>query len=117
MQKFLPILLIILFIISCSDKHNLISSNNIKTIVISLDSGQHYIALNLVVITNRDSMNEIIRKLNEYDQEPVKFYPTHRLKLTYDNGKEKIIFCSGQSMKYEGLTYRLKENIRDIIGQ
>lgn len=100
----------------CSDKHNLISSNNIKSIVITLDSGQHNIALNPIEITNRDSLYQIIRKLNECDQEPIKFYPTHLLKLTYDNGQEKLIFCSGPSMKYEGLTYKLKENIRIITG-
>jgi hypothetical protein len=100
----------------CSDKRNLISSNNIKSIVITLDSSQHNIASNPIEITSQDSLYHIIQELNASDQEPIKFYPTHWLKINYSNGQEKAIFCSGSSMKYEGRTYRLKESIRNIIG-
>jgi hypothetical protein len=109
-------LLIILLIQSCSDNHNLINSNNIKSIVITLDSEQRNIALSKIEITNRDSLMRIIAKLNECDKEPIKFYPTQWLKLTYDDGQEKTIVCNGSSMKYNGLTYKLKETIRDITG-
>lgn len=116
MQKPFVLLLIILFMQRCLDEHNLISSNNIKSIIITLDSSQHKIGLNKIEIINRDSLDQIIRKLNECDQEPIKFYPTHRLKLIYENGQEKMVFCNASSMKYEGLTYKLSENVRNIIG-
>jgi hypothetical protein len=110
------ILSLALFSIQCTNKYGIISSNKVKSIVITLDSTDEHLILPLVEIRNEDSLNQIIRKINECESEPIKFYPTHRLKITYEDGREELILCSGSSLKYDGLTYRLKESIRDIVG-
>jgi hypothetical protein len=62
------------------------------------------------------ALHLIIKKINECESEPIKFYPTHRLKITYEDEQERMILCSGSSLNYDGLTYKLKENIKDIVG-
>jgi len=61
-------------------------------------------------------VNQIVRKVNECETELIYFHPTHRLKIAYEDGREKMILCSGSAIKYDGLTYRLKESINEIIG-
>lgn len=115
MQKIL--LLSIVFIsIQCTNKNGIISSFKVKSIVVTLDSTDSHLSLPSIEIRNQDSLNQIIKKINECESEPIIFYPTHRLKITYEDGKEEIIFCSGNALKYDGLTYKLKENIKVIVG-
>jgi|ERR1700733_4196647 len=116
MKKTLALLPIVLLMLSCAHQHNLIAGDNIRSMVITLDSSQHIAASNPIEITNEDSLHQIIRKLNACDQEPIIFYPTHWIKINYGDGKARTVVCNGSSMNYEGLTYRLKESIQNIIG-
>lgn len=102
--------------IQCANKNGIISRNKVKSIVITLDSTNEHLTLPPIEIRNEDSLIQIIKKINECESEPIKFYPTHRLKITYADGQEKMILCSGSALKYEGLTYRLNESIKDIVG-
>jgi hypothetical protein len=116
MKKCFVLSAIVLFMQNCSVNHSLFNSDNLKSITILLDSSQSNFRLQPIVIVNHDSLKQIIAKMNDCEREPIKFYPTHTIKLKYNDGHEKQILCSGQSMKYDGLTYRLKENIRNITG-
>jgi hypothetical protein len=115
MRKILIIPLVLLSI-QCTNKSRIISSNKVKSIVITLDTTTEHLVLAKIEIRNKDSLKQIIEKINECESEPIKFYPTHRLKVTYEDGQEKMILCSGSSLKFDGLTYRLKDSIRDIVG-
>jgi hypothetical protein len=97
--------------IQCTNKNGIISSNKVKSIVITLDSTNEHLALPPIEIRNQDSLNQIVKKINECESEPIKFYPTHRLKIAYEDGQEKMILCNGLSLKYDGLTYKLKESM------
>jgi hypothetical protein len=100
----------------CFNKTEIIAGNGIKSIAVTLDSASQKVTSGRIEISNKDSLTQIIKRLNICESEPIKFYPTHKLDLLYNNGQEKIIFCSGSSMKCEGRTYRLNESIRDILG-
>jgi len=68
-----------------------------------------------IVIANPDSLTQIINRINHCHREPIEFYPTHQLKLRYNNGEEKMILSNDSAMKFEGITYRLEESISTII--
>jgi hypothetical protein len=105
-----------LFSLQCTNKKGIIGATKVKSIEITFDSTDLHPTVSAIQIRNLDSLNQIIKTINECESEPIKFYPTHRLKFNYEDGREETILCSGSALKYKGLTYRLKENIRDIIG-
>lgn len=115
MQKFLALLLLLLTMQKCSNKTEVINSSNVKEMTITIDSTVENPISKEIKINQSDSLTFILRELNDCNKEPIKFYPTHRIKLIYNSGEEDIIFCSSSSMKYKGLTYRMNKNIRNII--
>ena|SRR3979490_2087687 len=100
------ILSLVLCSIQCTNKNGMISSNKVKSIVITFDSAYEHRILPSIEIRNEDSLNQVIRKINECETEPIIFYPTHRVKISYEDGREKMVLCSGSALKYDGLTYR-----------
>ncbi|WPQ65185.1 hypothetical protein SIO70_10045 [Chitinophaga sancti] len=114
MQKYL-VLLLLLTMQKCSNKTEVINSNNVKEVTIRIDSTSENPISKEVKVTQSDSLTFILRELNDCNKEPIKFYPTHRIKLIYNNGEEDIIFCSGSSMKFKGVTYRMNKSIRSIM--
>jgi len=93
-------------------------SKKIKSItVLFKDSSSSESYSNASSITEEDSVHRIIEYLNKAEKEPIKFYPTHELRIIYVNGQSDPIFCSGSSIKYKGITYRLSKNIRSILGR
>lgn len=99
----------------CSNKSEVINSDNVKEMIITIDSTAANPIPKEIRVGQKDSLTSILRALNNCDKEPIKFYATHRIKLVYSSGEEEMIFCNGSSMKYKGLTYRMDKNIRDII--
>jgi len=101
----------------CSNKAEVIDSKNVKGMTIAIDSTSENPTPKEIKINQIDSLLSILKELNDCSKEPIKFYPTHRIKLVYNTGEEEMIFCSGSSMRYKGLTYRLDKNIKNIIEQ
>jgi hypothetical protein len=117
MRKVISLLIAIVFIMqACSSKSPVIKSTAIKSIVITINDNQHNNASNSKEISNQDSVHSIMEKLNRSEQEPIIFYATHLLKINYSDGQAKTVLCNGSAMKYDGVTYRLKETIGKIVG-
>jgi hypothetical protein len=105
-----------IFILSCSDKNNLIDSKDAKFMAITIDTSLHNHNFNQRIVSDKDSLSRILNKFNHCEKEPIKFYPTYRVRLVYTNGKEITILFTDSVMNYEGLTYRLNDNIQNILG-
>ena len=117
MKFFLISLSLLMTMQKCSNKAEVIDSKNIMGMTIAIDSTSENPIPKEIKINQRDSLISIVTELNDCSKQPIKFYPTHRIKLVYNTGKEEMIFCSGSSMKYQGLTYKMDKKIKDIIGQ
>jgi hypothetical protein len=114
MQNRIMVLTFLLLGMTRCDKTDIIDKHDLRSLIITVDNEKpHFIQSR--EIKDGDSLNLIINKLNRGKATPIKFYPTHRLKLIYNNGKEEIIFCNSSSMKYRGITYELQEKIQDIV--
>ena len=101
----------------CSNKTEVIDSKNVKEMTVTIDGIVGSSDTKQIKVSQADSFRFILRALNNCDKEPIKFYPTYRIKLVYNSGEDETIFCSGSSMKYKGLTYKMDKNIKDIITQ
>jgi len=112
----LIILSLVFLFLGCASRSAIIDADKVKSIVITFDSSSNHHRLSPIQIHNQDSITQIIEKLDACEPEPIYFYPTHWISIAYQDGREKMIFCNGSSLKYEGQTYKLKENIKDIVG-
>jgi hypothetical protein len=99
----------------CAERITQINRSDISSISISLTDPSLQRANNINIV-NSDSLDRIIAELNEAELEPIDFWPTHRLELMFKSGRKLMIFCSGSAMKIDGLTYRLRLNIKGIVG-
>lgn len=100
---------ILLFVIGCNPKE-LFSDKDLEAIITEkreLENNER----NTIKITQPDSLKTIIKYLNNGKKEPVKFFPTYKIKLAYRNGSELTIFANDHLIKYEGQTYRLNQNM------
>jgi len=111
----LTYLLFLLFMNSCFESNETISSRNITALEISVIKFPKKDTL-YSRITNVDSIHSILRKLNDGNEKLIKFYATCRITVLYSDGRENLVSCSGSSMKVDGVTYRLAEDIQNIIG-
>jgi hypothetical protein len=98
---------------SCWGKSEIIESNNVKSIVVTSNDDK----FNPMEITNSDSIKFILKKLNNVHQEPIKFYATHRVNISYNDGKQILVLFNGPSMKVDGHTYKMNESIKDMLTQ
>jgi hypothetical protein len=112
----LIILSLAFLFLGCTSGSVIIGADKVKSIVITLDSSGNHFHLSPIQISNRDSITEIIKKIDACEREPLYFFPTHWISIAYQDGREETILCNGSSLKYDGLTYKLKESIKDIIG-
>lgn len=96
------------------DKTDIIDTHGLRSVIITVEDEKPHFTQSRE-IKEGDSLNLIIKRLNRGKATPIKFYPTHRLKLIYSDGKEEMIFCNSSSMKYRGITYELQEKIQDIV--
>lgn len=115
MKKTYILLLIIVFLQNCSNDAEIINSNNVEKLVISSENTVEKLSGNEKQILDRDSVSSILKQLNRCAKEPIKFYPTDRIKVVYGEGPEEIILLNGNTMKYKDHTYRLAKSIRSII--
>jgi len=117
MQKAIYIIIILLTMQKCSKPNNVIDSVGINTILIRVNDKGQKAEESQTRIKNKHTINTILKKLNSNKREPIKFYPTHKLKIIYDDGHENEVFCSGTLMKYQGHTYKLEDSIYNITKQ
>lgn len=115
MKKILCLFPLYLIIQGCFHRHEIFSQNNLTAIEITLvnyhDSDQRAWG----VITNKDSLKWIISTLNNGKTEPIDFLTRVELNILYSDGRENRLYINGSAMKYEGRTYRLKQDMRTII--
>ena len=112
-MKFVCVFFLLITIQSCAKRDNMIAIKDLKSIDVEIVS-QSTNTIRREIVDKR-YITSIVKELNRSEREPNKFYPTHRLKLNYNNGEEKLIFCNGTSMKFDGLTYKLKKSIEKIL--
>lgn len=66
-------------------------------------------------ISNPDTLTRIVDYFNDSEKTPIKFLPTCKFILLHLDEKEEVVFVSGQSLKYNGVTYKSSKNIEQII--
>lgn len=102
----------------CQDDMKIVTGIGVTSINISIQKkGEVGRERKVICITNPDSIKYIIKKINDCNQEPVKFYPAYTLLINYQDSVSKNITCNGKAMMdNEGHTYMLKQDIGDILG-
>ena len=113
-MKFIGIALIfIITMIGCEGKSKLFESENIKSITIT-----HHIVSNnkfIIEIHSVDEINKIVDLLNYSRKEPRIFKANYEIKILYNKGLSKLILGNGNMIKVDGLTYKLNQNLNDLI--
>jgi hypothetical protein len=99
----------------CSNNTEIIESSSVQQILILVDSTSANPYGSEKKIIDKESISSIVKQLNSCSLEPIKFYPTHRIRIIYNNGVEEVVLLNGNVMKYKGHTYRLNKSIRTII--
>jgi hypothetical protein len=115
MKKILMSLIALFLLEKFSNKAEVIESKDLSKIVVTISTVEQKPDSTIVVINNRDSINAVLRALNNCSKEPIDFYPTHRIRIIYSNGPASWIYCNSSAMKYDGITYRLDKKIEDIV--
>jgi len=116
-MRLISAFILLLTMQSCAQQKNMIVAKDIKSISVEVTNLNQPSDTVRSEITDQSYIAEIVKNLNENYREPIKFYPTHKLRLTYNGGEEKMIYCNGASIKYDGLTYKLKKSIKEILSQ
>jgi fatty acid/phospholipid biosynthesis enzyme len=110
-MKLSHILLVLLYIMGgCHKGQKIIESLEVSEIAVTQREKKRKI-----LITNPDSINVIINEFNKAQSEPIKFYPTHQLVISYKNGSEILVYCSGASLKVDGISFKMGKTIEEII--
>lgn len=115
MRFYLILLSVMLTMQKCSNNTEIIDSSSVKQILILIDSTSTNPSGSEKKIFDKDSLSSILKQLNSCSMEPIKFYPTHRIRIIYNKGVEEMVLLNGDAMKYKGHTYRLTKSIRNII--
>lgn len=101
---------------SCKTRNKIIDRDDLKSIIIEINYRDSSIASKRE-ISNPDTLTRIVDYFNDSEKTPIKFLPTCKFILLHLNGKEEVVFVSGQSLKYNGVTYKSSKNIEQIIGR
>lgn len=112
-MKHITILYILIIqLIGCQTKPTIIRNNNIKTIEIRFfEANRPY----LKKIHDENSLKEIIAELNKAKIDPAVFIAQYKLTVIYNDGTEQLIICNGNRIKINGVTYKLKRSINEIL--
>jgi hypothetical protein len=98
-------------IAGCFTNSEIINSSNVISITVTASQPTQ----SQIEITDSNRIKDILRKFNNARQEPIKFYPTHRVSVTYAGGDTVLLLFSDHSMKVRGHTYKLKQEITEIL--
>jgi hypothetical protein len=115
MWKTIVIILLSITIASCAQRVTLIDRSNVRSISISLVDSSGQKAKNISIV-NYDSLDRIIAALNGAVREPIYFWPRHRLEVIYKTGKKLMIGCDSSAVMIDGFSFRMRLNIKDIVG-
>jgi len=66
------------------------------------------------LISDQDTIRQIISKLNHAKREPSVFKAVFILRIVYRNAEDQLILCNGSHMKIDGITYKLTQQINEI---
>ncbi|RNL88496.1 hypothetical protein ED312_08595 [Sinomicrobium pectinilyticum] len=106
MRKVGLVLMICLFLLSCNDM--IIDESGIESLEVFNNNKEK-----ISVLNNNFEISNFVKKLNGAERKVIKFYPTYTIKISYQNGNEKILFSNGNNFKIDGLTYQMKQNVVD----
>lgn len=113
-MKMTIILIAFICLLSCKS-NKVINTEGISklTIIVSpldttLKSKERY-------IINKDSISQIVRKLNQAQKDLAKFRPTYRIEIVYLDHQKIIILCNAKRLNIGGITYKLDEDIEKVI--
>ena len=99
--------------LSCKSSVQLLKKDNVELI-----SVEHIAADNkrqIDQIFSPKKVDNIINELNDCYQEPLVFKAQYILTILYKSGDRKLVICNGNSIKVDGLTYKINEPVSDII--
>ncbi|WP_129751570.1 hypothetical protein [Flavobacterium beibuense] len=102
-----------LFFTSCEKKQDIITNKEIKCIKIYEKEENN----NPLIIRDSDSIQEILKKINNNRREIIKFRPKFLMKVIYKNNQHKIVFINEKAIKIDNITYRTGDNIIDSLVQ
>ncbi len=97
-------------LIAC--KSQLIDNVGIKLIKIEINKHADPQKFN---ITSAKKAASIVNELNHCTKEPVYFKSNYTLTIIYYNGLQRAVFCNGDSMMIDGVTYKIDKYIEEII--
>jgi hypothetical protein len=104
MNKMITAFVLFILFISCS---KLIESNSVKIIISEKETPYVGKIVRSIEITNKNTIENIIKKINDYSPETFKFNGTYYISIEYSN-KRKIV------LRTNGLEFEVIEGIDDI---
>jgi len=117
MNKIFVLSIIVFVTCRCGSNADVVDKKGVKSISISILDKNFERVEREINIMNSDSIKYIIKRLNDCNPEPVKFFPTYTLIINYKDNKVIKITCNGKGMKdNKGHTYMLDKRIEDIVG-
>jgi hypothetical protein len=66
-------------------------------------------------IIDKDSISQIVKKLNHAQKDLAKFRPTYRIEIEYLDNQKVIVLCNAKRINIGGITYKLDEDIEKVI--
>ena len=112
MRKFISLSLLI-SLASCE----LSESKGILSITI-IDEANRADCDELNRVVSQNEHDNLVNMLDKKSTSPVKFIPTHRLVINYDNGTEAVYLINGRYLKVDGTTFLLpNDDLAQFIGE
>lgn len=110
MKRVLSIITVGCLLIAC--KSQLIENVGIKLIKIEVNKRTDRQKFN---VTSAKKAVAIVNELNHCTKEPVYFKSNYTLTIIYNDGLQRAVFCNGNSMMIDGVTYKIDKYIEEII--
>ena len=111
MRNFIIIVLSICFL-ACNSK-NLINSKNVTKLV--LIEMLHQNKETHFIVKNKDSIYNIIKKINKADRDPAVFISEYKIVIYDRDVATKTILCNSKRINIDGITYKMNENLKTVI--
>lgn len=112
MARYFLFVFILQLCYGCSKK-KLFDPDQIIEIIVRPNDSNHL--AEVMEIHDRKRIEATLEILNESSEEVIKFYPKWHLIIVDSSKKEHLVMCGENEIKYDGKTYRLRENIKGAL--
>jgi hypothetical protein len=86
-----------------------------QTLEIAVRPNDHNSQTKVTKIRDKERIESILAIINESSEEVIKFYPRWHVTIVHLSGKEHLVMCSENQIKYGGKTYRLARDIKGAL--